>query len=980
MIGKTILHYNILEKLGQGGMGVVYLAEDTKLDRKVAIKFLPKHIAGSADERKRFEIEAKAAAALNHPNIATIHAIEHVDDEMFIVMEYIEGMELKEKLKAGLLDVDDALKLAQQIARGLEAAHEKNIIHRDVKSTNIMITDKGQVKIMDFGLAKVRGGIELTKEQSTIGTAAYMSPEQARGDKVDQRSDLWSFAIVVYEMLTGKLPFRGDYDQAVIYSILNEDPQPPNMINPQIPDVLNDVVLQTLAKDPHARPSSATEMLQKFESVGSTLNGTKISVLQILRKPQILAVLILALMIPTILYLFSIYSGQSEQGRAAQLSAIKKAAAAGDYFKAFELSREAESDLAADSVFQALQPVISNKLTILSMPAGATVSLKLFAQADQSYQTIGVTPIQNLLLARDDYIIRVEKEGFIPVECLASNEWNRRWSRTGPQPDEVLLSIDLSPAGTIPENMVPVSGGPYRLVGAGAPTAQTVELDSFFIDKYEVTNQEFKKFILAGGYNNQSYWLYPFIKEGKKISRAAAMPVFTDRSGLPGPRNWVNQEYPTGEDSYPVSGITWYEAAAYSEYVGKRLPTVFEWEKAARDGIATGLSTVLPWGLVQPGQSFDRRANLNGRGTVPVGEYEFGISPYGCFNMSGNVKEWCSNQITGGYITTGGSFQDPVYMFAQFGAFDGFYSSPTLGFRCARSSSDSGGSHGNFRIDVNKETPEYEAVDAKAFKSLLSHYNYDKKPVETKVIETVETEDWIREKRIFVGPGGEDVILYLYLPHRAARPYQCLFYVPGLGMFMGRSVPQGLEQTIGPQIKSGRAACTVVLKGATEREWEPDRIRPATSSVQFREEMVLHATEIRMGIDYLESREDIDMKKFAYVGRSWGAGSRLGFAAIDNRFRAVVFLGGGIDERVKPTLPEADNINFAPYISQPKLMVNGKHDEEHNWYTRGLPLFNLLSEPKELALLDGGHMPPVELRTPVINNWLDKILGPVRFN
>ena len=165
----------------------------------------------------------------------------------------------------------------------------------------------------------------------------------------------------------------------------------------------------------------------------------------------------------------------------------------------------------------------------------------------------------------------------------------------------------------------------------------------------------------------------------------------------------------------------------------------------------------------------------------------------------------------------------------------------------------------------------------------------------------------------------------------------------------------------------------------TERAWDSDRIRPATDSVQFRDEMVHHATELRMGIDYLETRDEIDMSKLAYVGLSWGAGSRLGFAALDPRFRTVVFIGGGIDERMRPTLPEADNVNFAPYIKQPKLLVNGKYDEEHTWFTRGLPLYNLLREPKKLALLDGGHVPSIELRSPVIKKWLDDTLGPVKF-
>ncbi|TFG91608.1 MAG: serine/threonine protein kinase, partial [Syntrophobacterales bacterium] len=193
MIGKTFSHYKILEKLGEGGMGVVYLAEDSKLERKVAIKFLPRHFATHSDEWERFKIEAKAAAALNHPNIATIHAIEEVNDEIFIVMEYIDGQELKEKISKGPITIEESIKIAIQITEGLNAAHEKDIVHRDIKSSNIMITEKGKVKIMDFGLAKIRGGVQLTKEQSALGTAAYMSPEQARGEPTDHGADIWAF-------------------------------------------------------------------------------------------------------------------------------------------------------------------------------------------------------------------------------------------------------------------------------------------------------------------------------------------------------------------------------------------------------------------------------------------------------------------------------------------------------------------------------------------------------------------------------------------------------------------------------------------------------------------------------------------------------------------------------------------------------------------------------------------------------------------
>ncbi|MCH7475912.1 MAG: hypothetical protein IIA27_14770 [Gemmatimonadetes bacterium] len=170
-----------------------------------------------------------------------------------------------------------------------------------------------------------------------------------------------------------------------------------------------------------------------------------------------------------------------------------------------------------------------------------------------------------------------------------------------------------------------------------------------------------------------------------------------------------------------------------------------------------------------------------------------------------------------------------------------------------------------------------------------------------------------------------------------------------------------------------------VLKGMVERSWGPGYTRPETQSVRFRDEMVRHATELRLGIDYLQERDDVDMDRLAYISVSWGGGSRLGFAAVDDRYKAVVFIGGGIDERVKPTLPEANNVNFAPYIDVPKLLLNGRNDEEHPWYTRALPLWNLLREPKELVLVDGaGHVPPVEVRIPAINDFLDRTLGRVK--
>lgn len=271
MIGKTISHYQIIEKIGEGGMGIVYKAKDTTLERTVAIKFLPRQTATQAEERQRFYIEAKAAAALNHPNIATIHAIEEVEDDVFIVMEYIEGQELKQKIDAGPLPVEDAIHIILQIANGLQEAHKKGIVHRDIKSANIMLTGSGQIKIMDFGLAKVRGGAQVTQIGTTLGTAAYMSPEQARGEDVDHRTDIWSLGVVLYETIAGQLPFKGHYEQAVLYSILNEDPESITCLRRGVPTELEAIMNKALAKSPNERYQQVDGMLIDLNVLGKEL-------------------------------------------------------------------------------------------------------------------------------------------------------------------------------------------------------------------------------------------------------------------------------------------------------------------------------------------------------------------------------------------------------------------------------------------------------------------------------------------------------------------------------------------------------------------------------------------------------------------------------------------------------------------------------------------------------------------------------------
>ena len=288
MIGQTISHYKITEQLGEGGMGVVYKAEDTKLERTVALKFLASHLMANEEAAKRFTREAKAAAALDHPNICTVYEIDEADDRTFIAMAHLEGETLDKKIAAGPLSLDDALDIAVQIARGLEAAHRKSIFHRDIKPSNVMLLGQGSerlIKIMDFGLAQLAERSRLTDLDTTLGTMAYMSPEQTQGAGTDQRTDLWALGCVMYEMISGQLPFRGDYNQAVQYSILHEAPEPLTGLRTGVPMELEWIVDKCLAKNREERYPEASALILDVSTLRKKLEAGRSTVARTNRPP-----------------------------------------------------------------------------------------------------------------------------------------------------------------------------------------------------------------------------------------------------------------------------------------------------------------------------------------------------------------------------------------------------------------------------------------------------------------------------------------------------------------------------------------------------------------------------------------------------------------------------------------------------------------------------------------------------------------------
>jgi serine/threonine protein kinase/formylglycine-generating enzyme required for sulfatase activity/predicted esterase len=1009
--------FQVIGLLGIGGMGEVYLAKDLRLNRQVALKVLPPASAIDPNANKRFLREAQAAAALEHPHICSTHEIGEERGLSFIVMQFIEGETLAERIKREPLGPQDTLDIGVQIADALGEAHGHNIIHRDIKPANIIITAQNQVQVLDFGLAKKILFDPADSESSLktflsqpgliMGTVSYMSPEQVRGQDADVRSDLWSLGVVLYETLTGKTPFPGATSVEKLAAVLYHEPDLEG-----VPQEISGILKKALQKQPEERFQTAAEMMAELKRQKAELDfeeqlkahvsiapddivlsekvsrmlgehshreiaSAKKTAAKFKWKQAVSAGLLILLVIVGGWYLWKfiqIMQARENLSRAEALAKEEK------NFEAYDLAGQVENILPGDEKLAALLPTISDSLSLNSDPPGAKVYLRRFLpDAKGNFperEFIGETPIKDRRIARGQYIVQVEKDGFAPVERTISGIIPRVGGSFIASPP-LDLAIVLMAKDKMPPGMVYVPGSEYSLVNWSRPTETKVNLDSYFIDKYEVSNQEFKEFISAGGYLKKDFWKIPIKKDNKPLSWEAAMAEFKDRTGLAGPRSWSDQNFPAGQENNPVTDITWYEAAAYAEFRGKKLPTVFQWEKAARDGAFDPRYNAMPWGFIKQGETTDRRANFRGTGTTPVTDMEFGMSPFGCYNMAGNVSEWCANQSPEGFVTSGGAWNDLAYSFGDYGEYPGSYSSNRIGFRCVLDLPGKQGDQGGEMLPP-AVTPDYKPSSDADFKVWLTHYSYDKTPLNAKITETVETNDWRGETITFAGEDGTLATAYLYLPKNYARPLQVVQYVPAGDVVRGlRPLPDSVEMFLTPLIKSGRAVFTVMLKGYMGRPFPPNYSPPESSTVEFRKQMVNWITDLRRGVDYLETRDDLDTQRLTFLGISNGANLGLLLTAVEPRYKYSVFVSAGLEPQVKGWIAETNYINFASQSRQTKLLVNGRYDETFPYNTDAKPLFKLMREPKKIMTYDGGHIPTVEYFSTTVNGWLDETLGNV---
>jgi dienelactone hydrolase/predicted Ser/Thr protein kinase len=949
LIGRTIGHYEVIEKIGEGGMGAVYRARDIHLDRSVALKMLRESVANS-DRKRRFALEARAASALNHPNIITIYDIDEADGVDFIAMEYVAGPTLAQLIPPGGMDPAVAARLGAQIADALAAAHQSGIVHRDLKPSNIMVNEHGRVKVLDFGLAKLaappsgevdptRTAAAETQDGTILGTVSYMAPEQAEGKRVDQRADIFSFGVVLYEMVAGVQPFRRDSVSGTLAAILRDEP--PALDAARVPAALRRLIERALEKRPEARYASGSELAAALAPDVGPVRSTP-------NMRWLLAGAAAAVVVAAGVGGWRLYTqSRVDWARSQGLPEIVRLLADGKGLAAFDLAKEVGALIPDDPEFQQAWAEAGPSPLVKTDPEGAEIYIRELGSDEKSWRHVGTSPLK-VPLPRGYFLWKAVKAG--------------RAETTGAAPTWFsVVSLRLAPAGEVPEGMVLVPGADSLGAMIGIVPVEGPR-DAYFIDRHEVTNRQFKQFVDQGGYQKPDYWTTPFVRDGKPVSWDDAMNAFRDATGRPGPSTWEGGTYPAGRDEFPVTGVSWYEAAAYAAFAGKSLPTLAHWYLAA-DIRMTPL--LIP------------ASNFGGKGLASVGSHS-SIGPFGTYDMAGNAQEWAWNEADSGFrFILGGAWSSPTYQFNQPDAKPPFDRGAANGFRCVRYPTEPRASS---LAPVRRSFRDYaleKPVGDEAFQIIRSVYTYAPRELKATADQVDNSSPyWRKEKVSFSAAyGDERVAAFVFLPKNAKPPYQALVYHPSAGAQSSTFASMEGVNRMEFIIRSGRAVIYPIYFGTFDRSLPPPR-----STAEFRERVVKRFQDMRQSVEYLASRDDIDVSKLGYLGASWGAAWAPVMVSQEPRFRTAVLFEGGLYQQQRA--PEVDAFNFLPRVRVPVLMLNGRYDYTFPLESSQAPFFRWLGtpEPDKRHVVDDSAHDVMVNRTQVLKEvlaWLDQRLGPV---
>jgi formylglycine-generating enzyme required for sulfatase activity/predicted Ser/Thr protein kinase len=957
--GTRLGRYVILEPLGSGGMGAVYRARDERLERAVALKIVSPEMLRGDELRRRFHKEALALAKLSHAHIAAVYDVGEQDGLDYIVMECIAGESLAAKLKAGPLTVKEATSILLQIAEALEEAHAAGIVHRDLKPANVMITPKGQVKVLDFGIAKLL----TTPDDATlsfatrglIGTPYYMSPEQASEKDVDARSDLWSLGVLYYESLTGRRPFRGDSNIGTLRAVVEQEPDPLRQGRPDAPAEAERIVTRALQKDPAKRYQTAVEMATDASDLLAGLTPLPQSQVRPPRKQShMLAMAAVALLVCIVAGWWVYRTNRRRWAHDEALPRVRDLIATKKPVAAFALLENARKYLPGDPQPDQIAAENSTSASITSTPAGATVEIQDYSTPSGPWRRLGVTPLEKVTVPDGYFRWKVSKAGV--GETV-----------TAPYTDSE-MSFALGAAQSWPEGMVYVGAQRWRGNASYAGFLGPYKMPAYYVDRYEVRNRDYQKFVDSGGYEKKEYWPAEFHQNGKDLTWAEAMARFRDATDRPGPSTWTGGHYPEGKADYPVSGVSWFEASAYAKFVGKTLPVLAQWMQIAPNDVSP---YIVP------------ASNMSSSALTPVGTYQ-GVGPYGTYDTAGNVAEWIVNSAENDLrMVMGGSWKSPGYQYFEPAALSPFDRMDDNGFRCVRNLGPLPDETSKPVLRRVVDFSHYKPVSDSVFHAYELMYAVPKMPLNATEEGVVkETVDWKEEKVSFdTGYRGERMSAYLFLPKNVRQPYQTVLFFPSARVYFAPDNQNGLRLAdmtfFDYVIQSGRAVMYPIYQDTYERRLKFS-LPSGAQNIQLTTDWYKDAAR---SLDYLATRQDIDSSKLAYMGVSMGSADGVIISELlQDRLKTAVFLDGGYFPEVSP--PGADQADFVTRMKKPVLMVNGRYDYTFPLERAQNPFFAMLGTPeadKRHVVMDTPH----DVRedrpqlTKEVLDWLDKYLGRV---
>jgi DNA-binding winged helix-turn-helix (wHTH) protein/dienelactone hydrolase len=711
----------------------------------------------------------------------------------------------------------------------------------------------------------------------------------------------------------------------------------------------DNLVRKALEKTPEKRFASAAEMSAKLESLRQQRlieSSQSVPVLKVVRKPSFIVGALLLLTVACVSAGFlNRHYARIRWVREVAVPEMEKLGLDRKGVAFYRLARQAERYSPNSPELKLVETKYLRSQSILSTPTGVDVYFREYGDSRGDWEYLGKTPLEGKFLWAE-YAMRFVKDGYEPLEVASEYIL---WS--------VSNNIILDPIGSLPKNMVHVSSGEVNALGP-AP----IQLDEFLVDKYEVTNLEFKKFVDAGGYREPKYWKFPFTKDGRTVTFDQAMALFVDKTDRTAPSTWDLGNFPAGQEHYPVGGVSWYEAAAYAEFVGKSLPTVHHWYQASSLDM---FSSIL------------NASNFSGKGPAPVGSYA-GLGTYGTYDMAGNVKEWCFNSDGTRRFILGGSSSEPKYMSQDPDARPAFDRSEDNGFRLVKYLKPEPlpeAQTSQVSIQVT-DYRNFKPVPDSVFSAYQGLYSYDRTPLDA-LIESVDNRSphWRRERITFKAAyNNERVTAFLYLPKNVSPPYQTVVHFPGAEAQAFHTFSDMDLFCVDFLMKGGRAVMFPLYKGTYERNTHPT----GQGESEFRDETIQRSKDLRRSLDYLETRPDIDHNRLAYYGFSWGSIEGPISLALESRFKTAVLADGGCNPG--SPFPEVNPINFAPHIKIPVLMINGRYDPMRPIEGCQLPFFRLLGTPssdKRHVLLESGHGLPFTPWFKETLDWLDHYLGRV---